>query len=76
MAITGNGIKIIADFKQGNFKKYETAFMERQKAILQNSDAPIKKLSVIPNTFTIVDVREDSNWWVDKCMRKYYNTIR
>ena len=72
MTITGNGIKIIADFKQGNFKKYETAFMERQKAILQNSDAPIKKLSVIPNTFTIVDVREDSTWWVDKCMWKYY----
>ena len=72
MAITGNGIKVIADFKQDNFRKYETAFMERQKTILQNPDAPIKKLIVIPNTFQIVDVREDSTWWVDKCMKKYY----
>ena len=72
MAITGNGIKIIADFKQGNFKKYEIAFVEREKEILKNPAEPIKKLSVIPNTFQIVDVREDSTWWVDKCMKKYY----
>jgi hypothetical protein len=72
MMITGNGVKMIADFKHDNFRKYETAFYERQKTILENPNAPIEKLAAIPLSFTVVDVREDSTWWVDKCMRKYY----
>ncbi len=69
---TGNGFKILRDFKDNNFRKYETAFYERQKNVIANPGAPIEKLAVIPNTFQIVDVRNDTAWWVDKCMKKYY----
>lgn len=69
---SGNGYKIISDYHQDNFRKYETSFLQRQTEVLRNPGAPIRKLSVIPNTFQVVDVREDSTWWVDKCMKKYY----
>ena len=69
---TGNGYKIISDYKSDSFKKYATEFYQRQEKILKNPDATIEKFSVIPATFTIVDVRSDSTWWVDKCMKKYY----
>ena len=72
MAITGNGVKLLSDIKHGAFSRYETAFYKRQAAILQNTDKPIKKLETIPATFSIVDVRSDTTWWVDKCMKKYY----
>ena len=72
MMHTGNGYRIIADYRSNSFKKYATEFYQRQEMILQNPDATIEKLSVIPATFTIVDVRSDSTWWVDKCMKKYY----
>jgi len=75
MMHTANGYKIIADYKQNNFKKYETAFYEREKNILKNPDAPIEKLSAIPLTFQVVDVKSDTSWWVDKCMRKYYSGV-
>jgi hypothetical protein len=72
MVITGNGIKIISDLKHDNFKKYETAFYQRQQVTLQNTEIPFKSLEVIPFTFSVVDVRSDTSWWVDKCMKKYY----
>lgn len=72
MAITGNGVKLLSDIKHGTFSRYETYFYKRQTAILQNTDKPIKKLETIPATFSIVDVRSDTTWWVDKCMKKYY----
>lgn len=68
----GNGYKIISDYHQDNFRRYETGFLQRQTVVLQNPSAPVKKLSVIPNTFQVVDVREDSSWWVDKCMKNFY----
>jgi len=72
MIFTGNGLKIIGDFRKENFRKYETIFYDRQKEILEHPDAPIKKLSLIPSIFQVVDVKADTTWWVDKCMRKYY----
>ncbi len=72
MMVTGNSFKIINDLRQDNFRKYETIFIERETSILQNPSAIIKKLKIMPATFTVVDVRSDTAWWVDKCMKKYY----
>ncbi|HLP19936.1 MAG TPA: DUF6056 family protein [Chitinophagales bacterium] len=72
MAITGNGVKMLSDFKHGKFRKYEEGFYQRQAGVMQNPNAPIKKLETIPATFTVVDVRCDTTFWVDKCMKKYY----
>jgi hypothetical protein len=72
LAITGNGVKLLADFKHHTFDRYEATFYKRQADIVQNPDKPIEKLGTVPATFTIVDVRSDTAWWVDKCMKKYY----
>jgi hypothetical protein len=72
MAITGNGVKLLSDIKHGTFSRYDTAFYKRQTVVLQSPYKPIKKLETIPATFSIVDVRSDTTWWVDKCMKKYY----
>lgn len=72
MAITGNGVKMLSDFKHGKFRRYEVGFYQRQAGVMQNPNAPIKKLETIPATFTVVDVRCDTTFWVDKCMKKYY----
>ncbi|HLP49409.1 MAG TPA: DUF6056 family protein [Chitinophagales bacterium] len=72
MAITGNGVKMLSDFKHGKFRKYEAGFYQRQADVIQNPNAPIRKLETIPATFTVVDVRSDTTFWVEKCMKKYY----
>ncbi len=72
LAITGNSVRILADFKQHTFSKYEAAFYKRQAAVIADPDKPINKLEVIPAIFDLVDVRSDTTWWVDKCMKKYY----
>lgn len=72
LAITGNGVKLLADFKHHTFDRYEATFYKRQADIVQNPDKPIKILETIPATFIVVDVHSDTAWWVDKCMKKYY----
>ncbi|HRG90266.1 MAG TPA: DUF6056 family protein [Chitinophagales bacterium] len=72
IAVTGNGVKLLSDIKHDTLRKYETKFYKRQAAVLQHPDRPIEKLETVPAIFTIVDVRSDTTWWVDKCMKKYY----
>lgn len=72
MCFSGNGFGITKDLAAGNFKKYEAAFYTRQQDILLESKAPIAKLQVIPASLKVVDVRSDTTWWVDKCMKKFY----
>lgn len=72
MLFSGNSFKILSDWRADNFRKYETAFYERQKAIVQNPQAAIQPLSIIPKTFDVVDVKGDTSWWVDKCMKRFY----
>lgn len=69
---SGNSLKILQDYKADNFRKYETAFYERQKTILQNPAAMIAPLKIVPDVFTITDTESDTAFWVDKCMKKYY----
>lgn len=72
IAVTGNGVKLLSDIKHDTLRRYETNFYKRQAAVLQHPDRPIEKLETVPAIFTIVDVRSDTTWWVDKCMKKYY----
>ncbi|MBP6733056.1 MAG: hypothetical protein KA149_13405, partial [Chitinophagales bacterium] len=72
MCFSGNGFGIAKDLAAGNFTKYEAAFYTRQQAILKEPTAPITKLRVIPASLKVVDVRNDTTWWVDKCMQKFY----
>lgn len=69
---SGNSLKIIQDCKADNFRKYEVGFHERQKTILQNANALIEPLKIVPDVFTITDTKSDTTLWVDKCMKKYY----
>lgn len=73
MFFSGNSLKILQDFKADNFRKYETAFYERQKTILQKPDAHIAPLKIVPDVFTITDTENDTAYWVDKCLKKYYS---
>ncbi len=72
MMFSGNSLKILQDCNADNFRKYETAFYERQKTILQKPDAQIAPLEIVPDVFTITDAENDTAYWVDKCMKKYY----
>ena len=69
---TGNSKKMVSDFYSGAFPKYKNEFMARQATILLHPDSPVLRLGNIPGTFRIVDVRSDSTWWVDKCMKRFY----
>ena len=72
MALTGNSYRILNDFTTGSFTKYDAEFIERQNTILANNGAPITPLKNIPSTFRVVDVKSDTSWWVDKCMKNFY----
>jgi hypothetical protein len=72
MLFTGNSRKILTDIKSGIFPRYKSEFMQRQSAILSQPLLPIDSLRNIPNTFQLVDVKSDTGWWVDKCMKRYY----
>lgn len=72
MLFSGNSLKVLQDCKKENFRKYETAFYERQKIILQKPDAQIAPLEIVPGVFIITDAKSDTSFWVDKCMKKYY----
>lgn len=73
MLTTANSGNIIGDyFNSKLFQGYRAEFLQRQETILLHPDLPIKELESIPNVFTIVDVRTDTTWWVDKCMQKFY----
>jgi hypothetical protein len=73
ISVSGNTLKIEKDIWTGSFQQYKTAFMQRQSAILQHPNQPIVPLSHIPNCFKIVDARNDTTWWVEKCMKHYYS---
>lgn len=76
MAVSGNGRLMINDWRSDSFKKYEAAFFKRQETILQNPDAAIQPLVVIPKTFRVVDAKADTTWWVDKCMSRFYTETK
>ncbi|MFN8323892.1 MAG: DUF6056 family protein [Chitinophagales bacterium] len=72
LVLTGNSWRILTDIHQHNFARYQTAFVQREQAIIKNPKAPIPKLTGIPNTFHIADVKNDTAYWIDKCMSRYY----
>ncbi len=76
VALSGNSWKIISDYKQNNFRKYENEYYARQSVILQNSELPIQPLTLIPKTFQITDTKADTTWWVDKCMKNFYEETK
>ncbi|MDB5282243.1 MAG: hypothetical protein JWO06_1318 [Bacteroidota bacterium] len=73
MAISGNGDKMINDFGKGNFTSYKREFAERHRQLLSNARGEILPLKNVPETFTIVDAKADSTWWVNKCMMFFYD---
>ncbi len=68
----GKGADITRNLMQGNYSAYKSSFFERQQAMIKNPGAPIQKLAVIPAPLTIVDVKSDTAWWVDLCVKKLY----
>lgn len=73
LVFSGNGLRILLDFKDDSFHRYTTEFMQRQQYIIAHPQAPIPPLRQVPSTFTITDAKGDTTWWVDKCMRYYYS---
>ncbi len=76
MCFSGNSLKIVSGFRKNNFATYQTAFKERQKTIILNPEFPIPQLTSIPEIFQIVDVKGDTTWWADKCMKNFYTTTK
>jgi hypothetical protein len=37
---------------------------------------PIPSLQKIPRSFQVVDVKGDTSWWTDKCMKRFYTETR
>ena len=72
-AVTGNSGSIIRDFSTGNFTTYANEFAQRQSQLIYNARGPILPIKNVPETFTIVDARADSTWWVNKCMMHFYD---
>ena len=73
MVVSGNGDKMIIDFSRGKFTAYNKEFYERHFELMDNSKGPILPLKNVPETFTIVDAKTDSTWWVNKCMMHFYD---
>lgn len=72
MSVTGNALKILADFRSGAFCEYRAEFMNRQTNVLRNPLLPIPSVQKIPGSFQVVDAKGDTTWWVDKCMKRFY----
>ena len=72
MSVTGNAKKIWIDLYSGVFPKYRTEFMVRQATIIKQPLLPVYPLQCVPLTFQIVDVKGDTTWWADKCMKRFY----
>ena len=72
----GSGLSVIQDMKRGYFQQYRCEFMQRQSVIIKNTDAPIPSLKQVPNTFQIVDVKRDTGYWADKCMKRFYSETK
>jgi hypothetical protein len=73
ISVSGNSLKILNDIRQDNFRKYADSYRQRERLIVENTDRPIPALGLIPHTFRLADVKEDTSYWVDKCMRNYYS---
>ena len=73
MAVSSTERSIVFDFGNNRFNDYRKDFILRQVEIITHPHSLIKPLAHVPNTFKITDARLDSSWWVNKCMKKYYN---
>jgi hypothetical protein len=76
MILSGNGINILRDFKMNRWAEYRTEFITRQKQIIANPGSGIEPLKKVPITFQIVDAKNDSTWWVNICMAKFYSETK
>ena len=76
MIASNTGISILNDMHSGALATYKKDFFERQSSIAENKLAPIRPLSSIPKSFTIVDTKGDTSWWVDKCMKRFYTETK
>jgi len=72
LVMHGNGVLVVTDLQRGVFQQYRTEFMERQAGIVQLPLARIPALQSVPGAFKIVDVKSDTTYWVDKCMKRFY----
>ncbi len=76
MSVTGNSGKILRDFESGIFPKYRDEFMSRQASILIQPAMPVPPMQQIPRIFQVVDTRNDTTWWVEKCMKHFYTETK
>ena len=76
MGFSGNSRKIIGDARDGSFQLYQSEFMKRQGDILAHPNIAIRSIEKTPKTFDVVDVKNDTTWWVDKCMKRYYTETK
>lgn len=70
----GNTFTLTSDFVNGHMIDYKKQFMQRQQQILENPEAPIQPLKTVPATFKIADTKGDTTYWVDICMKNFYQT--
>lgn len=72
LMLSGNSLRILNDVRGNNFVQYAQAFKLREQQIIAQPDKPITQIKTIPGAFRIADVKGDTAYWVDKCMRQYY----
>ena len=74
--ISTKELHLIQDLSSDNYTRYKKEFIERQEKIIQNTSLNIPPLNFVPSTFTIVDTRNDSTFFADRCVRKFYEETK